>query len=298
MSTAQVKLTPEEIVTLALNEQGYLFHHKVIQVLNPPGRGNGTSHRWEIEACEVPVSLPNGAETRIDIVLQHGPDSGVPWRVAVECKRSSRDYKRWVFFAATQYQRGPSPGLYYTEQVDLRSGRRGDEEPDWSHGLQTTAAQVICPVFDFGVEARTEPPDRQKRASATDAIEEAFRQVTLGQAGLAHKLKRAHALQFRLIPVVVTTAELMSAEFDGHKVSLERDELDAKNLKLEPRKWLAVNYRISDVVSQLSGFTVNRTASIADGLAARQVRTVFVVQAEHIQPFLAWLEKYFPHGGR
>jgi len=41
--------------------------------------------------------------------------------------------------------------------------------------------------LDFGVEARIEPPaNRDKRVSATDAIEDALRQVTLGQTGLAN----------------------------------------------------------------------------------------------------------------
>ncbi len=38
-------LTPEEVVGLALNEQGYLFHHKIIQVLQPPGGTHSTVPR-------------------------------------------------------------------------------------------------------------------------------------------------------------------------------------------------------------------------------------------------------------
>jgi len=67
------------------------------------------SHGWHVEASEVPVSLPNSEETRIDLVLQHGRDPNNPWRVVVECKRAARDFKRWIFFSETSYGRGPSP---------------------------------------------------------------------------------------------------------------------------------------------------------------------------------------------
>jgi hypothetical protein len=287
--------TAEEVVCAALNEQGYLFHHKIVQVLQPPTGRENSKHEWAVEASEVPVSLPNGNETRVDIVLRHRRQKDSPWRVVVECKRAAREYKRWVFFADNKYDEGPSPNCYYTEYARLRDSWDGQGEPVMTHYAEVIGAAAECPVFDFGVEARIEPPNRDKRASATDAIEDAFRQVTLGQTGLAYKLRRACALTIRLIPVVVTTAELMSAHFDADKISLDGGKIEPNDLKLEPRKWLAVNYRISDVVSQYSGFTGSRTTSIAQQLGS-QVRTVFVVQALHVQPFLEWLEKYFPCG--
>lgn len=287
--------TPEEVVALALNEQGYLFQHKLVNVLQASTQRNPPLHNWEVEASEVPVSLPNGKETRIDIVLRRGPE-GVPWRIAIECKRAARDYKRWVFFAENEYSHGPSPRNYYTEKANLARGWDGIGEPVMWHGVETAPASSQCPVFDFGIEARIERPDKGKRASATDAIEEAFQQVTLGQTGLALKLRSACVLNFRLIPLVVTTAELMSANFNEMKVSLDRGMIDSKDLKLCPKKWLAVNCRVNDVVCESSRFTSNRTGSIADYLALRQVRTVFVVQSEHIESFLAWLETGFLPG--
>jgi hypothetical protein len=287
-------MTPEEVVALALNEQGYLFHHKIIQILLPPSDTKVFKHDWFVEASEVPVSLPNDMETRIDLVLRHNPKQESPWRVVVECKRADPKYKRWVFFADTKYAKGPSPDSYFTEHAQLANGWDHQGDPNLSHYTERKEAHVDCPVFDFGVEARTERPGQSKRASATDSIEDAFQQVTLGLTGLGFQLKKAHATYLYLIPLVVTTAELMSAHFDADKVSLDRGTIDPKNLTLKPRKWLAVNYRISDVVSQFSGFTANRTTSTAEHLVTRQVRTIFVVQAEHIQPFLEWLEKYFP----
>ncbi len=286
--------TPEQVAAAALNEQGYLFHHKVLTVLHSSRQNKRCSHEWEIDASEVPVSLPNGKETRIDIVLRHGPEQGVPWRAVLECKRAAREYKRWVFFADDECSRGPSPRQYYTERAKLAGSWNGQGEPNMSHGVEASRASAGCQVFAYGIEARVERPGSNKKFSATDAIEDAFRQVTLGQAGLALQLRNACALSFRLVPVVLTTAELMSARFDIDRVTLDHGTIEPKDLKLEARKWLAVNYHVSDVVCQFSRFTSNRTTSIAGHLASWQVRTVFVVQAAHIEPFLAWLEKSFP----
>lgn len=290
--------TAEEVVSTALNEQGYLFQHKVIRVLQSAPVTGIKKHEWYVEAAEVPVSLPNGDETRVDIVLKHRyhqPDN--PWHVVMECKRAARDYKRWVFFSNIQYAKGPSFNHYYTEYARLSGGWDHQGDPPMAHTVDLVGAAQGCPVFDFGVETRIEPPtNRDKRASATEAIEDALRQVTLGQTGLANTLRRAHALTIRLIPVVVTTAELLSAQFDDEKICLDSGKIDPKDLKLEPRKWLAINHHISNVVSQFSGVNTNLTTSIAQHVGSRQVRTVFVVQAEHIQPFLEWLEKQFPCG--
>jgi len=282
-----------ETVALALNEQGYLFQHKIAQLLQSPSNDGQSAHNWYVEAEEVPVSMPNGDETRIDLVLRHGPQLGGPWRVVLECKRSARDYKRWVFFGQVDRRRGPSRNNYYVELADLRGSWNHQGEPPMTHRVEAGVASQDCPVFDFGVEVRIGRPGSGKRASATDAIEDAFQQVTLGQAGLALRLRNARELTFRLLPVVVTTAELTSAEFSVDRVSLDRGMLEPNDLSLKPRRWLAVNYRVNDVICQLSGVTTNRTTDLAADLAARQVRTVFVVQAAHVQHFLAWLGNQF-----
>jgi len=53
-------------------------------------------------------------------------------------------------------------------------------------------------AFDFYLEARTERPSSGKMVSATTAIEDAFQQVTLGQAGLALRMRATNVLAFRL----------------------------------------------------------------------------------------------------
>jgi hypothetical protein len=303
----------EEVVALALNEQGYLLHHKVASALRASNQDRRVLHNWRVESCELPVSLPDGNETRVDILLRHRGSPGIPWRVVLECKRAARDYKRWVFFgectdksllsrahyrvaradlATREMSRDPY-GNYQVARTDLAGAWDNKGEPELWHSLESRAATDDCRIFDFGVEARLDRPGSGKRASATDAIEDAFQQVTLGQAGLVLRLVKMRVLNFRLVPVVLTTAELLSAQFDLSRIALDRGVINEKEIRLKPLKWLAVNYPVSDLVCQYSGIATIRPDSAETDLMALRTWTVFVVQAEYIQTFLAWLEKTF-----
>jgi hypothetical protein len=287
-------LSSEEIAAQALNEQGYLLHHRILDTIHSASRNDQWGDSWAVEAFEVPVSLPNHDQTRIDIVLKH-KKQGTPWWLVVECKRAAPEYKRWIFFGQNQIGRGPSPNNYYIENAKLAGSWNNSTEPEpkMMHSLDHRAAAVDCPVYDFGVEAKLNRAENSKRVSATDTIEDALHQVTLGQTGLALKLRAAHELTINLVSIVVTTADIVSAEFDCGKVSLSNGFIDSKEIKLQPRKWLAVNHRASDVICQFSRFSTLKQTSIGDHVRSWQVRTVFVVQAEHVLEFLAWLDKHF-----
>lgn len=287
-------LPPEQIAADALNEQGYLFQHKVATVLLAHEKNKKPEHQWQLEAAELPVSLSGGHETRIDLVLRHGHEKQPLVRAVVECKRSAREFKRWIFFAQSEIAGTPLPGCYYAERAHLYGSFDGRGVPNIVHTVEARPATPDCLVFDFGVEAKLNRSSNDKRVSATNAIEDAFQQATLGQAGLGVQLRKAHTFNFRILPVVVTTAKLMSAHFDTRHVTLDRGEIEVKNIKVESRKWLAVNFRISQTISQCVPMNLHNKIPITAELRMRQVRTVFVVQAEHIHEFLAWLGQLYP----
>ena len=286
-------VAPTDIVAAALNEQGFLFQHSVIEELSELKNRGSHSHNWMVEAVEVPVSLPTEAETRIDIVLRHYVSQESPWYAVLECKRLAKEYKRWVFFSKTHHTRGPSAGTYYIEHGDLQGSWDHLGVAPMIHRLERRPAPDGHEAFDFYLEARLDWPGSGKTVSATNAIEDAFQQVTLGQAGLALRMRATNVLKFRLLPVVVTTAELMGVSYDATRISLEHGRIEPTDLTLESRSWAAVNYRVNDVICQHSRFTTNPSQEIGVDIAARQVRTVFVVQAAHIHEFLAWLWSRF-----
>jgi len=291
------EMTPEEAVVNALNEQGFLFHHKILDVLRAPSVKKKLKHEWHVEASEVPVALPTGDhETRIDLVLRHGQNENSLWRAVVECKRATKDYKRWVFFGQTEWSAGPGQNQYFFHKAQLVGTwhRNNMPEPPLHHWIERCPSQRNCPVFDYGVEVKLSPPNRDKKSSATEAIESAFNQVTLGVSGLALRLASAHHLTYRIFPIVVTTAELFSLNYSTRWVPIETGMLSPQNIELKPMRWLAVNHRVRDAVSRHPGSSSTKSIDVAVELASKQVRTVFVVQSTRLHEFLAWTENHLP----
>lgn len=274
----------EKIAAEALNEQGYLFQHKLVNNLLADQSRKGSSD-WQVEATELPVALPTGEETRIDIVLRLGIENSAPVRAVIECKRSARDYKRWIFFSQNQIQQNPLSEFYYVERAQLKTGGWDHKkEPDICHRIDPKPASEKCPVFEYGVEAKVNRKDHEKRVSATDAIESAFQQVTLAQAGLGVQLRKSEILNFRILPVVVTTAEILSAHFDTAHVTLNRGEIEPEHIILKSRKWLGINFRIREAIAAATPMGLHNHISLASNLTLRQVRTVFIVEAERAYP--------------
>lgn len=284
--------TPEEVVTLALNEQGFLFQQKVLELVDDsPYCG------WFSTAIEYPVSfgLPGTFDTRIDMVLQRRTSTHDPWNLVVECKRANRDYKRWVFFDQAIRLKGITKKSLFYHRADLAGSwsDNGQDLPPLVQRVERIPSHQDCPIFNFYVETRlNRPTSGQQRASATEAIEDALRQVCTGLIGLARDLHRMKKLNFRLLPVVVTTGDLMSADFESTDISTERGQIDASKLKLTPREWLGVNYRIDESVSRFAGLTTNIGTSIGESIWTRYVRTVFVVRSERFADFLKWVNHW------
>lgn len=282
-----VKTSDAELVANALNEQGYLLHYKVVSMLESSSARGAFDHDFHIDAVEVPVSIPNGDQTKIDIVLRPQASKSGIWRIVVECKRASRDFKRWIFFG------NPSVQSFFVEAAQQSGNWNCQGDPPMMQHVERLPIAAGCPIFEYGVEARINRLGSNQRSSATDAIESAFQQVMLGQVGLSLKLREMHETHFRLFPVVVTTATLMSAAFDLEHVSVDLGTIDERDLTLEQRPWLAVNYHVNDVTNRHSKLTTNHNHDLALEIAGRQMRTVFVVQAPRLHEFLHWLEASF-----
>ncbi len=287
-------VSPEEVVVLALNEQGFLFQQRILEEIQAPLHG-ALAHRWQVRAVEYPVSVGNDRDTRVDVVLTDGTFGQACWHLVLECKRSHPDYKRWVFFDPTPREaiRGD---CYFVETADLGGTWAPHErpEPPMTHRIDARPAGDQCGIYNFYVETRLERPNSGKKASATDAIEDAFQQVTLGQAGLGRRLREMHNLKFRTVPVVVTTADILAADFSPTDVSLGRGDLRAEHLKLSQKPWVAVNYRINDTLVRHGSITSNIGRDVAEDVFCRHLRTIFIVQAQKISSFLAWFERDFP----
>ncbi len=277
----------EQMAADALNEQGFLLAQVVrekIRGLLPGDRH--TQSTWAYVEGEYPVTAVDGSQTRIDLVLRSG---GV--HLCLECKRPHPQFKRWVFF---DKQRSGRLGFetYQVQQWPMTSPTQA------RHAMDPKQCRPPCSVFSAYLEvAMKRSSDGNWKASHTETVEEAFRQVVRGHTGLMAKLMNCStAGYFWSIPVVVTTAEMYEAQFDYGSVRLADGMIDQKDLKLVPVEFCAVNYHADDKLALNSQYMTARRDDIQTDLWGCQIRSVFVVHAEAINRFLIWLHKNYFSG--
>jgi hypothetical protein len=280
MSKPKTPLTPEEAVTKALNEQGFLFAQIVREKFRNRLRGDlETQSGWRFVAQEYPVTASDGSQTRIDFVLCAGDH-----HLTLECKRANPDYKRWVFFDKADETSMDGGDLFI--ETALFTQRPVQSPAHVKHEVRRFAMPPPCHVFNYYVECAI---DQEKQASATKTIEDAFQQVMKGHSGLMAKLLSFDSgACLRSIPVVVTTAELLEAQFDPSKISLEDGCIDQADVAPTQLEFCAVNYHANDMLAVKSGFAPDTLRDIEADLLYRQIRTVFVVHAPAINKFLNW----------
>jgi len=268
----------------ALNEQGFLFAQMLRShiTFDRPGRGS-PQQQWQCLASEYAVTAPDGSQTRIDLVLRHQKHRGN--FACVECKRAHPQYKQWIFFDRERGSGGQEAPNIFLESLNATK-RPPVEGSSALHGMTRSACPSSCLVFNLYLEVAI---DRQRKASHTDTMEEAFVQVTRGQAGfMAKQLGFTGEPYLTAIPVVVTTAQLFEARFDEAAVSLDTGMIQPVDLKLTPVDFCAVNYHANDSLAVRSPFSPP-CQSIEDDIAYWQARTVFVVQSNAVSRFLDWL---------
>jgi hypothetical protein len=163
------------------------------------------------------------------------------------------------------------------------------------HAIEQKQCCAPCSVFNAYLESSLKRDGGGRwKASHTDTIEDAFRQVMRGHTGLMAKLMKGEPTGIlRSIPIVVTTAQLLEAEFDPHSVSLSTGMLDPRDLTLRPMAFCAVNYHADDNLALNSNYVGVRERKVEVDLWFRQTRAIFVVHTEAINRFLTWLQYTF-----
>ncbi len=274
---------PEQLVAAALNEHGFMLQQVIRRKLD--GSIKDTKDEWKDQwrfvATEYPVTAADGSQTRIDLLLRHCYGRSV--HICLECKRPNPRFKKWIFFDRESAVAGTDDWQIYVETLHV--GSQPNSPPDVRHNLERLTNKRQVPTFNYYIEAAIK---RDGSASNNEAIEKAFCQVIKGQSGLMNKFERAQSAgMFRCIPVVVTTADLLEAEFDPTLVSVETGMIEAKALNLVSMDYCAVNYHADDSLALPLPSPHERAPGVNDLINA-QIRTVFVVKATALNTFLNW----------
>jgi hypothetical protein len=284
--------SPEEMVATALNEQGFLLSQVVREKIQNQIPGDqDTQSAWKYVASEYPVTGTDGSQTRIDLVLRRPANV----YLCLECKRPHPQFKRWVFFdkECSAYPKHTGRLAFEIFHVLSTSSTKGIESA--RHAIEPRQCCAPCDVFNSYLEASLKRGGGGGwKASHTDTIEDAFRQVIRGHTGFMAKLMLGTQPGIlRSIPIVVTTAQLLEAQFDPHTVSLSTGMIEPKDLTLQPMDFCAVNYHADDSLALNSDYAGVLEPKIEIDMWFRQTRSIFIVHAEAINKFLTWLQFTF-----
>ncbi|MFH1067757.1 MAG: hypothetical protein V1746_07630 [bacterium] len=285
MASKKTEIDEKEIAASALNQHGFLLQQRVRAQIKLGSQSQSVNFPWVFEANEYPVESTDGSQTRIDFILCHKEQPGI--KICCEVKRYYAKLRRWLFWGEDSSFRGQSPHQFYFEAFNLQQMSMRQ----YGHQIIEVNARD-WPVFSYYQEARCDNKNGDSTApKGSDAIEQALMQVIRGQNGLAREQVNYWTMQssFSLfVPIVITTAQLWKVEFGVDKVCLQKGTLPPDALDLHEEKFVAVNYHGSQSfgVCRCSPHMSRGDFNPTSALQFDILRTIFIVQAQHINEFL------------
>ena len=267
-----------------LNQHGYAFASAVIN--EAADLFDKRSSAWQIHCTEQPVTC-GAHHTRIDFVLSQQRDDTC-WLLVGECKRVNPVYSKWCF-ARSRYQEPRwLEQKIIAECIQLREPRRSSivNSPNYDR------------IFDIGFVLKTSKDNNEIVEHAVskdnDAIENSCTQVLRGLNGLVSGLSENESLRTTLqginrvlvLPVVFTTAKLVSSDVDMAKADLNSGRV---KLEKEPeiKDWLFLQYPQSPTVRhQLPARVPNSARTWSEVVAHEFWRTVTIISPNGIASYL------------
>jgi len=242
-----------------VNASGFLFQLKVEQEISASSASHGKSilareHRW--------VDLDSGHEGFIDLIVT----AGTKGKIVIECKRV-RDAE-WVFLILQDAQSTKSARVLWTKRFDEnRQGAAWDE-----FGLDPDSLDAeFCIVRGQG---ENQQPMLERLSAILLRSVEALANEELGYERSVGR----SSLRF-YFPVIVTTATLQACRVQSSEIDLMSGELQSANFEEVPF--------IRFTKSMPSCLTSSHTPFQLSDAARENKRTVFVVNAGYLVPFLS-----------
>lgn len=261
-----------------VNADGYGFQFAVVKAAERLFDENKSP--WRFPVTEFPVEV-RGCQTRIDIIFRHRRPG--LWLIC-ECKRANPALRDWCFLKAPYTNRGTLAGQVYADCL-VWSGSGP------APSVQVSRLHSSDRIYHLAAEIKGKEKG-ESSGSGRGAIEEAVAQALRGQNGLVQFLsshERANSLGVvKLLPVVITTANLWASNADIANADLATGKLDKAGEQLNPIDWLWYHY------PQSPGLKHTLTTSPSEGdddvlieaLYSEFVRPVAVVSASGLPAFL------------
>ncbi|HEV7487338.1 MAG TPA: hypothetical protein VGQ65_16825 [Thermoanaerobaculia bacterium] len=258
-----------------VNRHGYAFQFAVLQRAKQLYEESKSPFRFEVS--EFPVQV-RGAHTRIDFILKKREGKLL---LISECKRANPALSNWCFVRAPFVR-----GNRSVERPMIDRLRRDRGEIFY---VEPVIAAMTDRAYHIGFEVKSQAKGDAVSARAT--IEEAATQVSRGLNGLIEFYLRDVSLlkdmdELWFLPVVFTTANLLSSEADLTQTNISSGEiaLSATTLKEE---WLLYQYHVSPGIKHETRYRAT-SADLGEALDREFVRTIAIVSPNGIEPFLRW----------
>lgn len=263
-----------------LNRHGYGFHYSVLKVANE--LFDQRKSKWIFEAAEFPVHV-QGQGTRIDFIMKLSHQLRI--YLLSECKRANPALSNWCFARAPYVRRN-----------------RTDHEPLFLEYAQPTEEQETIyasakEVHDFKDKAyhiALEVKSNEKGDSGVGrgAIEAAATQICRGLNGMIEFVSEnvstlANSNGAYFLPVIFTTAKLWVSDIDLSSANVEDGNVDIEDANFNEQQWLFYQYHLSPGIKHSSS-PINRPTTIGGFMDSEYIRTIAIVSASGIEPFLQW----------
>jgi hypothetical protein len=242
--------------------------------------------RWRFRVAEFPVAV-RGRPTRIDYVLQLQEQ---PTYLVVECKRADPKLKLWAFAKAPYVKFGDEGERFIRQCLKLPGGSEWGGPQPFTEETPITDAYYIAREMKAPHEKGDDAP-----SGGREAIEDAASQASLALNGLVDLFAtKAQATGrnavFKFVPLIVTTAQLFTADVDFAEASLESGKITAADVQnWTEREWLFYQYPVSPGIqhSAVKPLYNAHEMDLAKVLTADYLRTIVVVQGKHFAEFLS-----------
>ena len=266
----------------AFSQHGYGFQYSVANELYRLFAKRQSA--WKLEAVEQPVGHGDNA-THIDIVLR----SGTGAIAVVECKRANPALAAWCFaksgLASERADYVAFEGVFRPPTVQSpQAFRKQDEYAQWQ--------------YHVGLEVRTDAKG-DTHGNARGALSEAVKQSLRSGAGIVREMYDRPSLlgqrnRVVVVPMIVTTAELVVCDTDLSAAALSSGELPA-GLEVKSRKWLWLRSTVSANIRH--GLTFYRKENpvfteFGEVQDADYARSIGIVTWDGLQEFLKMAQLY------
>ena len=262
----------------ALNRHGYGFQYSVIDRARSLYE-SGLS-RWIFQVAEMPVQT-EGRDSRIDFILQQTD----PRRYLVaECKRVNPAYSDWCFFRAPYLRRNQTGSELFLEEIGV------SEAGSLSRGMHKIP-NLADEVYHIGIPMKVPKKGDSQGFGRGSAIEEAMSQVCRGLNGLAKFLLDQEGLRqdstgIRFVPVIFTTARILTSDVDLKETELATGEVNSEELIVTEKSWIWYRYHQSQGLKG-SAAPDSLSGDLGDVLDDQFARTIAIVNHSGIDAFLS-----------